>query len=247
MRIFVESCPLNTSLTLPTCLFMISSYSTQAGGFSRRDLDDTIPMPEKTLSRPPGPQATREEIIEFHRQSGVIPHSFAPKPFSFALGIPTTPDSKRSSKVRQSFMSFASAGSGNRYSVTSFASSSFDSQSNSTKGAARKVRQLFDPVLPDELLLTKIGERLRIVQSFDDGWCVVGRDNSLMANTAKSLFKSTPQPESDVELGVVPAWCFIKPLNGVKVERPVRSTSLGITVNVDGPATRSDLISWSNF
>jgi len=111
----------------------------------------------------------------------------------------------------------------------------------------RKVRQLFDAVLPDELLLMKIGEPLAIMQSFDDGWCVVGRQNGLMVNTAKSLFKSAPQQESNIELGVVPAWCFIKPMSGVRVERPVRSTSLGITVNMDGPATRSDLISWSNF
>jgi len=109
------------------------------------------------------------------------------------------------------------------------------------------VRQLFDPVLPDELLLTKIGEQLTIVQSFDDGWCVVGRDNGSMVNTTKSLFKSSSQQEGDVELGVVPAWCFVKPMNGVRVERPVRSTSLGITVNVDGLGARSDLISWSNF
>ncbi len=101
--------------------------------------------------------------------------------------------------------------------------------------------------MPDELLLTSIGEQLRIVQSFDDGWCVVGRKNGLVLQTAKSLFKSTPLPENDVELGVVPAWCFIKPMNGVRVERPVRSSSLGITVNMEGPSARDDLVSWSNF
>lgn len=101
--------------------------------------------------------------------------------------------------------------------------------------------------MPDELLLTSIGEQLRVVQSFDDGWCVVGRKNGLVLQTAKSLFKSPPLPENDVELGVVPAWCFIKPMNGVRVERPVRSSSLGITVNMERPTARDDLVSWSNF
>lgn len=135
----------------------------------------------------------------------------------------------------------------NRYSVTSVASSSPSLDVQSSTGTVRKVRQLFEPVLPDELLLTTVGEPLRIVQSFDDGWCVVGRENASMVHTAKSLFGSSPQPEGNIELGVVPAWCFLKPMQGVRVERPVRNTSLGITVNVDGPSSRSDLISWSNF
>ncbi len=45
-------------------------------------------------------------------------------------------------------------------------------------GATRKVRQVFDPVLPDEILV-KLGEQLTIVQSFDDGWCVVGREGGV--------------------------------------------------------------------
>jgi len=112
----------------------------------------------------------------------------------------------------------------------------------------RKVRQIFDPVLPDELL-TRVGEQLTLVQSFDDGWCVVGRENSSLVHTAKSLFKPTPVPENNVELGVVPAWCFLKPVKGLRAERPVRSTSLGITVNLDAPScsSRNDLLSWSNF
>lgn len=216
---------------------------TVTGAFSRKDLDSTIPLPDKILSRSRLTPATRDEIIDYHRQSGSFPQSFSPKPFSFALSANGF-DTKRDSKIRLSVGS-ASGLSLNRFSVMSAASSSPSVQS--ATGAVRKVRQLFEPVLPDELLLTKVGEQLTIVQSFDDGWCVVGRENGLMVHTAKSLFKSSPQPEGDIELGVVPAWCFIKPMQGVRVERPVRSTSLGVTVNVDGPALRNDLVSWSNF
>ena len=115
-------------------------------------------------------------------------------------------------------------------------------------GATRKVRQDFDPVLPDEILI-KLGEQLTIVQSFDDGWCVVGREGGSLVQTAKSLFKSAPATELDVELGVVPAWCFLKPVKGLRAERPVRSTSLGITVNINAPGhtERGELHSWSNF
>lgn len=217
-------------------------------GFSRNQMGPAIVLPDKVLARPG--LATREEIVNFHRQSGNFPQAFAAKPFSFALsaGSPRSstlepPLPNRTSVFRNSFMSGSS--SQNRFSVMSTASSS----SSFTAGTARKVRQLFSPVLPDELLLTKLGEHLTVVQSFDDGWCVVGRENNAMFHTAKSLFKQTPVAENNVELGVVPAWCFLKPVKGLRAERPVRSTSLGVTVQMDGPgsASRGDLISWSNF
>ncbi|KAJ6505931.1 hypothetical protein DFH09DRAFT_1265101 [Mycena vulgaris] len=135
----------------------------------------------------------------------------------------------------------------NRFSVIS-SSSSVDS--TPTAGLPRKTRQLFNPVLPDELLLS-LGERLTVVQSFDDGWVVVGRSTGGFAASAKSMFKSSSgaPAESDVELGVVPAWCFLKPVKGLRAERPVRSTSLGITVQMDGPSfsSRDEILSWSNF
>ena len=55
-----------------------------------------------------------------------------------------------------------------------------------------------------------------VVNSFDDGWCIVGRD---------SVFKS-----GEVELGAIPAWCFMKPVQGLRAERPMRTSSLGVTV-----------------
>jgi hypothetical protein len=140
-----------------------------------------------------------------------------------------------------------SAASGlNRYSVSSSVASSFGAEP--TTGQARKVKQLFQPVLPDELLLTKVGEQLTVVQSFDDGWCVVGKENTSGFQQKKSLFKNAPEGDSDVELGVVPAWVFLKPVKGLRAERPIRSTSLGITIQLDAPAASRDMtISWSNF
>ncbi|KAF8899958.1 hypothetical protein CPB84DRAFT_1680794 [Gymnopilus junonius] len=211
---------------------------TRGGGFSRNNLDSSIVLPEKALN----PPASRQSIIEYHRQSGSFP-----KPFSFALGAGSPRNSAadmENSKPRNSWMSFSS-GSQSRFSVMS-GTSSFDV--TTTSGTTRKVRQTFDPVLPDELLI-HAGEQLTLVQSFDDGWCVVGREGSLLVHTAKSLFKPTSQPEDNIELGVVPAWCFLKSVKGLRAERPIRSSSLGITVNLDAPASssRGELLSWSNF
>ncbi|THH07323.1 hypothetical protein EW145_g3465 [Phellinidium pouzarii] len=98
----------------------------------------------------------------------------------------------------------------------------------------RAVRQLFTPILPDELMLS-LGERVSVLRSFEDGWCIVAR----------------PQPYGalgESELGAVPAWCFIKLLKGLHSERPVRSISLGVTVQIDDQdRSRDDIISWSNF
>jgi hypothetical protein len=99
----------------------------------------------------------------------------------------------------------------------------------------RKVRQLFSPVLPDELVIS-LGEKVTLVKAFDDGWCIVGRDSLIKAG--------------EVEMGAVPVWCFVKPVKGLKASRPVRTTSLGVTVQIDaGPgfSSREEVISWSNF
>ncbi|KAK0228847.1 hypothetical protein IW262DRAFT_645398 [Armillaria fumosa] len=224
----------------------------QGSTFSREQLTSSVILPDKVLisNRPTPVQETPQDILEFHRQSGNFPRPFSPKPFAFALtaAAPNPRGSvvqlNRSSMIRNSFMSTASTVS--RFSVIS-SSSSVDS--SPTTGTTRKIRQLFNPILPDELVTT-LGERLTVVQSFDDGWCVVGRENTSNLNNAKSLFKSpSAQAEPNVELGVVPAWCFLKPVKGLKAERPVRSTSLGITVQMEGPAfsSREEVISWSNF
>ncbi|KAJ7707796.1 hypothetical protein B0H17DRAFT_1156314 [Mycena rosella] len=176
--------------------------------FSREQLTHSVILPEKVLTRP-------------------IASGTLPKPFIFALTAGTPPPPSTDGSPRSSWVRYSNASSlSNRFSVIS-SSSSVDS--TPTAGAPRKIRQLFNPVLPDELLITGLGERLTVVQAFDDGWVVVGRSTGGFAATAKSMF-------NDIELGVVPAWCFLKPVKGLRAERPVRSTSLGITI-----------LSWSNF
>lgn len=200
----------------------------QINVFSRQMMDSTIVLPEKAIVNPvtlPKP---------FARTSASFAPSGGPR-FSTLDSVV----SREISQVRNSFGSFANS----RFSVVSGASSI-----SNTSGTTRKVRQKFEPVLPDELL-PALGEQLTIVQSFDDGWCVVGRTNSTFVHTAKSLFKSPSEQAQNIELGVVPAWCFLKPVKGLRAERPIRNTSLGITVNIDEPgvSSRNELISWSNF
>lgn len=183
-------------------------------------------MPEKAVLRK---DATREEIIEYYSAEGGLPRPFAP----FALTPPKSPGagSNRPSSTG-SFLSvmsgsFRNSGYSSRRASTASTMSVFD------EGHKRKVRQLFNPTLPDELVIN-LGERVTVVQSYDDGWCIVGRD---------SVFKP-----GDAELGAVPAWVFVKPVKGLKAERPIRTTSLGVTVTLDAPGLpREDVISWSNF
>jgi hypothetical protein len=111
--------------------------------------------------------------------------------------------------------------------------------------AERTVRQTFTPVLPDELLV-RAGERLSVVQTLDDGWCVVGRTGAGAAaapTPGDAAFGHAPAPDG-IEMGVVPAWVFAR----IGAERPMRTTSLGVTVQVPAPAgVREDVMSWSNF
>ena len=142
--------------------------------------------------------------------------------FQSAAGLSPSPR-------RTSFFGFG----GNR--PTSVASSVLSNVSSMFGVEGRKVRQLFSPVLPDELVLS-LGEKVTLVKAFDDGWCIVGRDSTLKVG--------------DVEVGAVPAWCFVKPVKGLKASRPVRTTSLGVTVQIDaGPgfSSRDEVLSWSNF
>ena len=105
----------------------------------------------------------------------------------------------------------------------------------------------FSPLLPDELVLRQ-GETVTVVETFDDEWCIVARLNLGM-----------------LEVGAVPNFVF-----GLKegedetfaTMRPMRSTSLGVTVDLRVIAAlesggsgkhwveatyRDSVISWSNF
>jgi hypothetical protein len=217
--------------------------------FSRDNITQSVVLPDKVLLKKP--EMSREDIIRHHRDSNTVPNPFSMRPFSFALNAGTSRPSSLADSVysqnthRQSDLLYPSSPSGHRFSVMSSASS----MSSLSTGHGRNVKQLFTPVLPDELTI-HLGERLTVIESFDDGWCLVGREGMAFIAAQKSLFKpAQPTPPSNVELGVIPAWTFIKPVKGLRAERPVRSTSLGITVNIDGPgfSDREQVMSWSNF
>lgn len=198
-------------------------------------------MPNKTIVRP---DATKDEIIKFHVDNGTIT-----RPFSFAMNAglvpPPSPGRSGSSGSRPvSTISWvgehlpspkrASRNSSIFNAATRITSSIYSSNSSNTGAEKRAVRQLFNPVLPDELVIS-LGEKVSVMQSFDDGWCIVCRDSMLSPG--------------QVEMGAIPAWVFIKPVQGLKTERPMRSSSLGVTVEMNGPgfSSREECVSWSNF
>jgi len=202
--------------------------------FSREMLTASIVMPSREIVRP---DATKDEILRHHSENGTMTRPFSTTIAALSPGGLTT--SRPLSTV--SFMSTATPPSPRRNSVFSFgtrvqSTASVYSVASSFRGVqGRKVHQLFSPVLPDEVVLS-LGEKVTVVKSFDDGWCIVGRD---------SLLKP-----GEVEMGAVPAWCFIKPVKGLAASRPMRTSSLGVTVQMDagaGLSSRDELISWSNF
>ncbi|KAG1733652.1 uncharacterized protein EDB91DRAFT_1148681 [Suillus paluster] len=128
------------------------------------------------------------------------------------------------------------------------------SSRSSSPSQARPVRQLFQPVLPDELSLSRVGDHLHVLESFDDGWCLVAQNNlppsrSSLSFLNPSRFSTRVESSGEnVQLGLVPAWVFIKPMKGMRVERPVRSSSAGVLqAGLNAPESRDAVISWSNF
>lgn len=117
-----------------------------------------------------------------------------------------------------------------------------------------KVRHIFTPLLPDELVL-RPNENVTLIRTFEDGWCVVGRKSpyhtSALAKSSGRAFGQGASPD-EVEIGAVPLWVFERRTNGsVKAERPMRTDSLGITlfdqdITVSGE-NRDNVMSWSNF
>lgn len=207
------------------------------GQFSREQLTASIVMPHQTIVRP---NATKDDILRYHMTTGTMTRPFSNAANS-TLAPPSSPGASPSRPV--STVSFLSAGdtTPRRSSFFDFtksrpvsSASTYSTASTILGVEGRKVRQLFSPVLPDELVLS-LGEKVTVVQSFDDGWCIIGRDSFVRPG--------------EVEMGAVPAWCFIKPVKGLKASRPMRTTSLGVTVQLDGPgfSSRDELISWSNF
>ncbi|KAK2460893.1 hypothetical protein APHAL10511_007363 [Amanita phalloides] len=216
-----------------------SLYAMPNRNISWVHIDTPIVMPEKAIVR------RDEPMGELPRKHNLRPGRLSPKPFSFATGmVANTSEQGVGNQTRHSGNSLLSAGNGqNRFSVSSISS---NTSQGPTTGSKRKVRQLFNPVLPDELLVATPGEQLTLIQSFEDGWCLVGREHS---TSSKPLFQQNLASQNNIEFGVIPAWCFIKPVKGLRVERPVRNCSLGIAVQYQGPgfSSRDEIISWSNF
>ena len=120
------------------------------------------------------------------------------------------------------------------------------------------VVQMFQPLLPDELGLRK-GEQLGVLRHFDDQWCIVARD-TLPLNPGGG---GPPGLNRGVlEIGACPSWVFESRQPPGGFTRPMRSSSLGVTVSMRMPppaptpdpsgglkpwAVREEVISWSNF
>ncbi|KAG8213373.1 hypothetical protein J3R82DRAFT_11865 [Butyriboletus roseoflavus] len=111
----------------------------------------------------------------------------------------------------------------------------------------RPVRQLFVPALPDELALVRYGEGLTVFRSFDDDWCLVTRDKTRSSWVSPPPIWKTNNGDN-VDIGLVPAWVFIKPLKGITVTRPFRNESINalhLGQNWAPAPTRDAVISWS--
>lgn len=215
--------------------------------FSRDHLTASVVLPHKNVLPL---NATKDEILQYHIASGTMTRPFLMAPGGGSTFAPPRPHSPTGTTARPiSTVSFVSAAgrspSPRRTSFFGFGggstsrpmsvASTFSTVSSVFGGGGRKVRQLFSPVLPDELVVS-LSEKLMVIKTFDDGWCIVGRDSLLKPGEA--------------EMGAVPSWCFVKPVKGLKASRPMRTTSLGVTVEIEsGPgfSSRDELISWSNF
>ncbi|KAF8837257.1 hypothetical protein BDN67DRAFT_973182 [Paxillus ammoniavirescens] len=224
--------------------------------FSRDGLTPSIVMPERTLARKPISPGSSGKV-PIASQPGASPPSF---PSPCPPPCPNTP----SGSPRPRAMSILNpAHSQHDRSSSGFSGhyqprfppglhSRGSSASSTSPSQARPVRQLFEPVLVDELSITRSGEYLTLLHSFDDGWCLVVRDTS--HSSRSSFFRSSrlsgqmKSSSEHIEVGLVPAWVFARPMKGVIVSRPVRSTSVNaLQAAQDSAPSRDALISWSNF
>jgi len=100
-------------------------------------------------------------------------------------------------------------------------------------GTILPAKQSFVPVRPDELNLRTASEPLRIVHAYDDGWCAVER------------------PTLNNQLGVVPAWVFLDPVQGAQPIRPQRVSSLteprSAMAHANRRSSQDSQVSWSHL
>ena len=135
------------------------------GQFSRTQLDNpNVVLPNKLR-----PDASRDEIIQHYTEEGKLPRPFAP--FMTGSGSDNKSDGNGNgsggghartgstssflSVARDSFLSMGS--SSRRFSVASVMTTA--SSVGSGPVGKRKVRQIFNPVLPDELVIS-LGEQV---------------------------------------------------------------------------------------
>ncbi|CAG7849232.1 SubName: Full=Uncharacterized protein {ECO:0000313/EMBL:CCA67989.1} [Serendipita indica DSM 11827] len=121
----------------------------------------------------------------------------------------------------------------------------------------KTVVRAFAPLLPDELVL-RPGEELVVLQEFDDGWCVVAReglgssgaptppgldpDDLVSPNADRNSLtgSSSSRGKRVLEMGTCPCWVFDETSSrDAEFTRPMRSTSLGVTVSMRLPAASS--------
>lgn len=213
-------------------------------------------MPEKSITRKPSSHGLSDSMVvpcelepppaspppSRHRPLSST-SSGAPRPRAMSILNPACPRHSRSSSG-----------------FTAFAQLTFPSGSNSRPSSsistsstqARPVRQPFESALPDELSIVRSGEYLSVLRSFEDGWCLVARDTSRYSRSSRaSRFSAWMKSNADhIEIGLVPAWVFIKPLKGITVTRPFRNASINALHLGQNPAptyARDNIISWSNF
>lgn len=222
--------------------------------FSRENMTASVVLPDRVFLRQAysaGPSSAPAPFAQSQAVSTPDPHIQAPiSPLNLShlrLSHVST-HSTHSPIARPSFMHSRTSS----FSVGSAGSASSHS---------RPVRQLFEPVLPDELSLTRLGEYFTILESFDDGWCLVIKDNSrprrssitsailaFRGRNSTALSGDTAEG-TQLDIGLVPAWVFVKPMKGLTVERPMRVSSVdALKLGLGGAEpSRDTMVSWSHF
>ena len=212
--------------------------------FSRDRITASIVMPEKSIIRNPysyGPSgkgvvSSQPKPILF---SSTLSPLAPPPPRTTSVLNPAHPRHKRTSSGFSDHTQYHFSPQGGWSSRLSFASFVSPSQ-------ARPVHQAFEPTLSDELAV-RCGEYLSILRSFDDGWCIIARDTSRPSRGLPASV-GVKNDGDDVDIGVVPAWVFALPLDGVASRRTFRSSSLNALRSGQNPVyAREGVISWAHF
>lgn len=202
----VSRAQLTASVVLPDRILV----TREAGSAS----DHLTPLPP--VSRVPVPLPTgsrRSSLLRPVSGTSTLPQ---PGPSSQPISDPSVPGPRASRRH-------------GAYRTSTYSTASSISALDDAHAHTRTVRQAFRPTLPDELALAA-GERVAVVRTCGDGWCIVGRD-------------SRGRP-GDIELGAAPLWAFAAPVEGVVPVRPQRTSSLSIHVTLDTPG--GPCFSWTN-